>query len=38
MKVLKAHLKKKDRNQVTLALRQFKEKRAEEVAKEILDC
>ena len=37
MKVLKANLKKKDRNQVTMAVRTFKEKKAEETAKEILE-
>ena len=37
MKVLKANLIKKDRNQVTLALRTFKEKKAEDTAKELLE-
>ena len=37
MKVLKANLIKKDRNQVTLAVRTFKEKKAEVTAKELLD-
>ena len=37
MKVLKANLIKKDRNQVTLALRSFKEKKAEDTVKERLD-
>ena len=37
LKVLKAHLKKKDRNQVTMALTNFKAKKAEEVAKEMIE-
>ena len=37
MKVLRANLAKKDRNQVTLAVRLFKEKKAEDTAKELLD-
>ena len=37
MKVLKANLKKKDRNQVTMAVRTFKEKKAGDTAKELLD-
>jgi len=37
MKVLKANLVKKDRNQVTLAMRTYKEKKAEETAKELLE-
>lgn len=37
MKVLKANLIKKDRNQVTMAVRTFKEKKAEDTAKELLD-
>ena len=37
MKVLRANLVKKDRNQVTLAVRTFKEKKAEDTAKELLD-
>lgn len=37
MKVLKANLVQKDRNQVTLAMREFKEKKAEETAKELLE-
>ena len=36
MKVLKANLVKKDRNQVNLAVRTFKEKKAEDTAKELL--
>ena len=37
MKVLKANLVKKDRNQVNLAVRTFKEKKAEDTAKELLE-
>ena len=37
MKVLRANLVKKDRNQVTLAVRTFKERKAEDTAKELLD-
>lgn len=37
MYVLKKSLEKQDRSQVTLAVRNFKEKKAEEVAKEKLD-
>jgi hypothetical protein len=37
MKVIKANLTKKDRNSVTLAVRTFKEKKASEVAKEMLE-
>ena len=37
MKVLKANLLKKDRNEVTLAVRTFKEKKAEDTAKELLN-
>ena len=37
LKVLKAHLLKKDRSQVQLALRQFKEQRASETAKDLLE-
>jgi hypothetical protein len=35
--VLKANLTKKDRNQVTMAVRTFKEKKSSQVAKEILE-
>ena len=37
LKVLKAHLLKKNRSQVQLALRQFKEQRASETAKDLLE-
>lgn len=35
--MLKANLTKKDRNQVTMAVRTFKEKKSSQVAKEILE-
>ena len=37
MKVLKANLIKKDRNQVTMAVRTYKEKKAEVTAKDMLE-
>ena len=37
LKVLKAQLKKKDRNQVQIALTQFKAKKAEEFAKDQIE-
>ena len=37
LKVIQANLVKKDRNEVTLAMFNFKAKKAEETAKEMLD-